>query len=313
MLTSSIAARDFLLADRRDLCSLYWIRLANGKRHFWTNHDKRITYPYAGKPGAHDYVPEGAITISNVRKQAGLEPHTAKISGAFMDSSDDGATAAEIDAGLWDEARVVELIVNWRYPHVEALGQAIYWFGEVSSTDEEYEAEILGVSARMKKATGRRLSRKCDLPLGAAFGAASGVHGCRANVGSQIVTQVQVDASTGDRFIDAVDATLPSTSDSFYRAGSIEWITGENTGLPTQEIKEFTDSGRIIELVERQPFPIADGDRFNIKPSCSRLRSAGPAPGCEFWHGDDWVLYFRGFPHLPSEEELRSPPPRIDT
>ncbi len=298
MLTVSNVAKDLLRFPTLEASTLWRIHRKDGTKHFWTDHDRAITYPYPGASNARQYTPEGAIELSNVRKQAGLRPHNATTSGVIQA---DEVTTRDIAGGRFREARVVEILFPWRYPHVEAIIAAQYWIGKTRWTGEVFEAEIGGLGTFLERQQGIRLNRKCHHKYGAAFGADIDVVGCRRNVATDdTVYGLEVTAATGDRSFQVSLAALSSTEDDFYKLGEVEWVSGENVGLPKMPVDSYTDSNRLFQLNLRAPFSIVPGDLFNVSRGCP-----GTKPACD---ERGQFANFSGHINLPSEEDLRTPP-----
>lgn len=296
-LTVSNPARQMLNRETLYMATAYQLRREDGVRYFWTNHDHDVVFPYAGAPGAQTYVADGAVSVSNIRKQSGLQPHNAN---GYLAVRADGATTEQIAAGFWRRARLIEIVYSWMYPHVGAVIGAIYWLGRERWTGEEFEFEIGGISQWLEKPQGVILKRTCRHKLGEAFGAASTVVGCRADVASNTVSKVIVDSVTDNIAIDAVDATIPTQADDYYKHGEVVWRSGANTGLPAMPVEGYTDTGRIVTLRRKAPLTIEAGDVFDLKRGCG-----GDKASCNGW--GQFPDNFGGFLFTPTPDEITPP------
>lgn len=87
-----------------------------------------------------------------------------------------------------------------------------------------------------------------------------------------------------------------SRDDGWFDGGVITWTSGLNSGL-TAEVKRWTDASNTIALHLPMPYEIQVGDAFTV------------TAGCDLLHGTciskfDNLYAFRGFPHMPTRDDV---------
>lgn len=118
------------------------------------------------------YEAASGFTPSEIENRLGFSLDNSAVVGAL---SSESITAADIEAGLYDSAEIEVLRVNWKTPSE----YGVIWggtIGDITLKDGQIEAEIIGRSAVLDRATGRVFSRQCDVVFG-------GVH-CGVDVGT---------------------------------------------------------------------------------------------------------------------------------
>lgn len=110
------------------------------------------------------YQAASGFTPSEIESRLGFALDNGAVIGALRSEY---ITAADIEAGLYDSAEIEMFRVNWNCPteHAVIWGGAI---GEITLKDGQIEAEIIGRSAVLDRATGRVFSRQCDAVFGSA-------------------------------------------------------------------------------------------------------------------------------------------------
>ena len=215
--------------------------------------DNSEPVPYDGQ----NYEPTGGASISARREEAGLRPTTQQILGEI---ASDKITADDLAAGLWDRARVEIFILDPNFPFTTPLLTNVYELGQISHTDQEWNAEMVGALQKLKASTGDLVTIECPLELG-------GIK-CGADIFEDIEPDVRVESFTDQRTFVAVAADIDGTkADDFFGNGPLTWITGANIGQ-TFRVKSSIQSTRVFTLTRKAPFTIVVGDRFMVKPGC---------------------------------------------
>lgn len=121
-----------------------------------TEHDRPLIV------GGHVYAPGGALDGVQFALSASLAPGSAAARGAL---SAEAITEADLDAGLWDEARIDVFRVDWQHPehfmHV--------WSGRLTRIRRRqagFEAELVSLKADLERPVGRVYTRRCDATFG---------------------------------------------------------------------------------------------------------------------------------------------------
>ena len=224
----------------------------------------------AGHPTAlvHDgetYEPEGGIDATAYRREASLRDHSLEAAGII---NSDRITFADLDAGLYNGAKITMRLVDWRFPWAAPRQTSVFILRRVSFDGEGWRAETEGVAALLKRQTGRVYGPACPYKFGSANPDAAGRAGCGLDVSLWTTFDVEVATVTDARLVFEAKSVAPnelsgSFTDDYFAQGWLVWTTGDNAGQ-TQDIRAYTQSTRGIELFLEAPFPVQVGDRFNI-------------------------------------------------
>lgn len=108
------------------------------------------------------YEPGGALSAGEFTESSGLQPGQAAANGALSSAS---ISERDLQAGLWDGARVDVFRVDWERPelHVQV------WSGrltEITHGALGFETELVSLKADFERPVGRIYSRRCDAVLG---------------------------------------------------------------------------------------------------------------------------------------------------
>lgn len=152
-----------------------------------TEHDRALVI------GERTFQPGGALEGARFTSSASLAPGQAELAGAL---SHGAITEADLDAGLWDGARVEVQRVDWRMPE-----RAVpVWSGRLSRIRRGiagFEAELVSLKADLERPVGRVYTRRCDAVFGdARCGAdAEGHHGVSCDHRFETCRDVFADAA----------------------------------------------------------------------------------------------------------------------
>jgi len=272
----------------RPLARLWKISRKDATQFRFTDHSSSIEYEN------ETYNPQDGLSASATERQEATNPQNVNVRGAISSST---IAHADLEAGLFAEAEVVEYLVDPRFPWAGTHWTLRYWLTDASFNGEEWQAELQGASAWLSYRSGRLLGRDCDADL---FDAR-----CKVLTTQETwfeITGVRVLASSQDateprRKFDSIFADIPTTGPETdeYKHGNITWTTGANLGLES-EIKAYTHTPRSFELYEPTKYVIADNDEFTLQTGCSRLRSV-----CI--NKFDNLNNFRGIPYMPGSDE----------
>lgn len=139
------------------LCTCWIVTRSDGDRFGFTDHDRDLDWQGVTCRAGTGFGATGCAA------EAGLAPDQAGLLGAL----DDGVLrAGDLEAGLWSGARVETWRVDWSADPPEGLKTGQGELGEVRRVDARFEAELLGLSHRLSRVTGRVFARRCDEVLG---------------------------------------------------------------------------------------------------------------------------------------------------
>jgi uncharacterized phage protein (TIGR02218 family) len=201
---------------RRRACHCYEIIRRDGVRLLFTDNNTPITFfGETWSPASMD--------ASARRREIGLKSADLETTGGI---SSDKITLLDLRAGRYQGARVVEYIVDWRYPHLQPLAEARYTIESTTYDGESWKADVKGLPFILQNKVGDIYGRTCRYILGDGE--------CRAPLAG--LTQ------TGKVVLDVIDgrvswyvgaATLTSTSANYYGLGKLTWTSGRNQGIVT--------------------------------------------------------------------------------
>src|SRR5690606_37636121 len=108
------------------------------------------------------YAPANGLRGAAFESSAGLAPGRASADGAI---SAGVLSEADLDAGLWDGARVDVWRVDWKAPE----HRVCIWSGrlsEVTRRGASFAAELVSLKADLERPVGRVYARTCDADVG---------------------------------------------------------------------------------------------------------------------------------------------------
>jgi uncharacterized phage protein (TIGR02218 family) len=273
----AFAAR--LAADETTICACWRFERADGALFGATDHDAAIAFDGV------TYEPAAGLEGATFESSSGLAPGRAAATGAL---SLGFLTAADVDAGLWDGARVDVWRADWRAPE----HRVCVWSGrlsEISRRGEALSAELVSLKADLERPVGRVYSRGCDADVG---DARCGVDlNDAAWRGEGVVT-----AAIGERRFLA--SGLTGFGSAWFAGGVLTWTSGANAGFSARVLSH---AGAEIGLARASRFAIAEGDAFVVTAGCDKSFAMC---GARFGNRAS----FRGFPHMPGPEAVLAGP-----
>lgn len=216
---------------------------------------------------------------TTILQSVGLDKDGLDVSGAL--TSDD-IRADDLAAGRWDGAYLEIFLFDWADPASGKRTLAAGELGAVSFTDDAFEAELIGVQARLEKAVVPQTSPSCRAQF---CDAACGLNSARFR-------HLAVIASSDDNEI-SITAPL-GIADGHLAYGTLRWLSGTNCGATAKIAGHI---GRVIHLYNA-PFHVAKaGDRIALMEGCDKVMATCAG---RFGNGAN----FRGEPYLPGNDLL---------
>lgn len=253
--------------------------MANGTVRGFTEHDRDLIWDGVTFRAATGF------TGSAIEAQTGLAVGDQAIAGVL---SDDGISAAELEAGLYDGARVETWLVNWAAPAQRLMLHAGE-IGEVTRGAHGFEAEIRGIAARLNVAVGRTYQPVCDAVLGDAR--------CGVDLSDPAFRAEGAVSADGDGRVLMVSG-LESFDENWFAGGVLTWLSGANAGLRA-EVRRST--GTVLELWRAAPSSVSADDAFRVTAGCDKRYATCRT---RFANG----AKFRGFPHMPGNDWMSAYP-----
>ena len=234
------------------------------------------------------YRADTGFTRSAVDFKITLAVNNSDITGIF---NGDEISEADLVKGLFDDAEIRMLVVNWRDPAMGIARGLRGWLGPVTRTGEGFTAEVRSLSQLFASHIGSLTSPRCRSAFGDTGAGSSG--GCRFAVPE---TATAVGAVTNRKTFGAGGgggAGAGGTLDGGYFAlGTATFTSGANAGV-VREID--SDEGGVLTLFDPVPYDLAPGDGVTLRPGCDKTVEVCS----QNW---DNFLNFRGEPYVPGND-----------
>lgn len=205
------------------------------------------------------------VATSSRERNSQLEGSNLEARG--MVTSDE-IKEADLEAGLFDGATVIEYLFDWRCPWLGPISQTNYEIAETTYSSEIWTAQIEGIGRFLRQPAGdvyTKDGRIKKTPV--------------SEVTSEVLTII-----TQRRMFRTQAGSLDTTAGA-YDYGRIEWTTGANAGV-LSVVRAMTNVGGgapiQFELMLETPHDLSSGDDFKV----SKIERAD------------------GFPFLPGTGEL---------
>ena len=191
------------LLGREVLClaTLWKVERTDGVIFRFTDHDCNIVYE------GDTYTPAGGFDASARQIQSALELENVDVNGVI---SDDAITHADLKAGLYQDAKITETLIDWRYPWLGMIMLRTYWLVELTYTGEIWNARLEGITRWLTPKIGRLYTRNCRFK--------AGDNDCKAALSSESGTIYDV-SSTGYNARRTFLVDGPTAADGFYDYG----------------------------------------------------------------------------------------------
>lgn len=153
-ISDAFAAR--LAAAETSLCLCWRFERADGEVFGATDHDVALAFDGVA------YEPAVGLAGVSFTSSSGLAPGHASARGALALGF---IREDQLEAGVWDGARVDVWQVDWRAP----THRVVIWSGrlsEVSRQGQSFAAELVSLKADLERMIGRVYARTCDAALG---------------------------------------------------------------------------------------------------------------------------------------------------
>jgi uncharacterized phage protein (TIGR02218 family) len=214
------------------------------------------------------YLTHTGISGSDIRSTADMSVDNLEVTGALqelepLDTGETGSvqltdlSAADIEAGMFDNADVVTFLVNSTNPNLYQHILRTGWMGSVTRTAEgEYRTEMRGLTQALSQSVVRTYSVGCDAELG----------DDRCKVDMTAFTHTRTVTQVFSRRLFQVSTPLISMFGN-VPGGTVEFTSGANTGY-RMEIKSY--SSLQVGLYLPMPLDIEVGDDVTIRQGCDK-------------------------------------------
>lgn len=263
------------IAQPATTLAICWrIEKTNGDLVLGTNHDRDIAIAETnigiestGINLTGIYKASSGITASDVASGSDMSVDNMEVTGAISRSIDlrIDVNVADMEAGLFDAARVTTFRVNWQDPDDFQDVMRHGFLGEHNRTAEgEYRQEVRGLVQVLQQTIGRTCGDRCDV---AEFGDSR----CKKDVASITVSGVVTSVTSRKRFSASLSVGDPAPANGYFTLGKLTMTSGDNNTY-IRQVKNDSVDGSLgeIELWEPLPVDLEPGDTFELQPGCDR-------------------------------------------
>ncbi len=196
--------------------------------------------------------------------------------------------------GLYREAKIIEMLVDWKYPWAGIFFLRYYWITETTFNGESWEAKLEGITRWLQPKVGTVYARPCRYNLGDDRCSPDGEIDLDALSENGTVSDV-TSAGLDNRKVFLANGL--TAEDGYYDYG---YLTLDGIDY---EILSYTTAGILKKIVLCEPCPvkIEVDDTFVIYPGCDRMFST-----CKTKF--DNVINFGGFPYIPGTDRVLQTP-----
>lgn len=230
-----------------------------------------------------------------------LQVPTVEMESIMLPSPENyGVSEEDINGGMLDFAEVRVQIVNYEDLSLGGLWVGRGYVGQITLKNDQYVAELRGLSQIAAQNILEVYSAGCRYDLGA--------RRCQKDVSvPPFFVTGSITAITSDRII--FEDTARTEATGYFDYGKVTFRTGLNAGIG-MEIRVYTLGTTTVELWQPMPFAFTIGDTYEMVAGCAKTLEA-----CR--DKFDNMINFGGFPHLPGEDELAKvlvpKPPQVST
>lgn len=276
MKSFSPALAAHLAGGATTICACFRVERRDGAVLGFTDHDRALAFDGV------TYEPESGLDASGAVAHAGLQVGGFDAAGAF---ASDRITEADLEAGLYDNARVETFLVNWADVAARALIR-IGHIGEVRREGQSFAAEVRSLSHALDQERGRTFRHTCDADLGDTRCGVDLTDPAWRSTGTVIVAE-------GGRLLRV--ALSEDRAASFFDGGALVFSSGENDGRRIEVLRHDRRDGEHVLHLWQALAGIAVGDTFAATAGCDKRFAT-----CRdrFANSDN----FRGFPHMPGND-----------
>lgn len=259
------------------ICRCWQVERKDGVTFGFTDHDRDLEFD------GLVFLAGTGMDASALESSTGLSVDNGQAVGAL---SAVGLHDADILAGKFDRADVVQWLVNWDNVTVREMifrGS----LGEIRRGSAAFEVELRSLAEGLNQPLGRGYVPGCDAVLGDAR------CGVDMGVGGRVET-VSVIAISDARRVQLDPVTAADSG--WFRQGHLRWVSGANAGVVSIiKVDIGTAELRDVELWEELRAPVEIGDVAELVVGCDKR-----AGTCTAKFGN--LLNFRGFPTIPGED-----------
>ncbi len=271
------ALADHLEGEATTVCHCWRLTRRDGTVMGFTDHDRALTVDGTA------FRPQSGFSATEARDTLGLAIDTVDVEGAL---SADDLSEADIAAGLYDDASVETLLVNWARP-ADFARLRTATIGGISRRDGAFVAELKSRTHALDQIQGRVFARACDARLGDGR--------CRVDLDGPGLsgTGAVVATTAADRLR---VSGLEGFEAGWFSLGALDWTSGALAGKRDYVAVHAKGAGGVDLTLQAREGAVAEtGDTFVIRAGCDKAFATCKAKFAN-------ALNFQGFPHLPGND-----------
>lgn len=224
------------------------------------------------------YITENGYEFTGISGESSFASTSVDMSGIL---SQGAVSAADLDSGLYDNARVYLFATSHVNPIEDEEPLALMFWGKVTTTDERYKVQLMGAIDALSQSPARTYGIMCPWVFLDRSIAGDKVVASRSRCtgprsapdGPDFDALIQTKQSLAEDRVTLV-ALADGQLDDYYGNGELQFTTGPNAGLAPSTIKSSVTSGANLVVVIHEPLQYAPvpGDMFNIIPGCRKRK-----------------------------------------
>ena len=265
------------------VCRAWKVERKDGETLGFTDHDGDLIFDGV------KFMAQTGLTARALQQTSGFAVDNTEAMGALSDAS---VREEDILAGRYDGAGVTAYLVNWQQVDERTIlfrGT----FGEIVRSEGMFQVELRGLTERLNGPVGQVFHAECSALLGD--------RRCTVDLASAAVSVSAPVMERGDGRVFRLGA-LPQYQDGWFAHGRLIVVDGEGEGqIGIVKSDKITGDLRVIELWQPLTIQPQPGDVVRLEAGCDKRSKT-----CREKFGN--FLNFRGFPHIPGEDWLRSYP-----
>jgi len=196
-----------------------------------------------------------------------------------------GIDRAEIQSGIFDEARCYLFATTWTNPIEDEEPVVASLLGKTTLLDDRYRIEEMSLIDALNQSVGETYTAACPKTFcGQEYG------GCMASLAANTVTGTLTHVTSASVFRDSARGEVVDT----FGAGTIQFTSGANANLKPLEIKIHAADGTITTFDGTYYLP-AVGDAYSMVRGCRKRLI-----DCQSRVGGSNVVNFGGFLYIPA-------------
>ena len=192
--------------------------------------------------------------------------------------------AGDVEAGLYDHARVDVYLCNWADPQMGKVHLRRGWLGEIAQSGGQYKASLRGMQDLLTRPIGATYTPACRHDF---CDGACGIAAASVTVSGSVSFVTDRRRFTDNSRVEGA---------GIFTDGLLTWTSGANAGLAF-EIAAWDSAAKAFKLWLPAPNEIAVGDSFTARAGCDKHFST-----CRTRFGNG--ANYGGFPYLPGVGKL---------